>query len=396
MASSGACDDIHQCRTPYDIVWGCLVTIFACVWVSVHPNLPPLSPLTPRQSTLSVFVPSTAAFRARLKLMLVGVLAPELIAGFAGRQRSMAQYFSRTYNVSMTHGFFICMGGFVDSDGHPLVTQAQLNQKGTIAAIRAVDAKDIEDKSKGDGFTKGVAFSQGLWFVVQTLARVIQRLPVTQLEVATAAFAAVSLCTWALWWHKPLDVREPIVIGVAAETSRLMSSDNADGESGRIWTVRVKRTLRAPLSTRYLRLIGFSVSSKYFDPTSAFSVPTFWFADESDDQGYNALFAELLVAAVFGAIHIAAWNAHFLSAAETWLWRAAALALTGVPVLALAVCVLDMLVDFLPDYKLLFVCTGVLYVPARAILIVLPFVALRKLSQAYLMDVDWSIYIPHW
>ncbi|KZP22152.1 hypothetical protein FIBSPDRAFT_1018240 [Athelia psychrophila] len=42
------CDDIHSCRTLYDIVQSCVLTIFACVWVGVHPNIPPpRSPATP-------------------------------------------------------------------------------------------------------------------------------------------------------------------------------------------------------------------------------------------------------------------------------------------------------------------------------------------------------------
>ncbi|KAJ7219854.1 hypothetical protein C8J57DRAFT_1095103 [Mycena rebaudengoi] len=36
-----SCDNINNCRKLFDIVWGCLVTIFACTWVSVHPNVPP-------------------------------------------------------------------------------------------------------------------------------------------------------------------------------------------------------------------------------------------------------------------------------------------------------------------------------------------------------------------
>ncbi|KAJ7151302.1 hypothetical protein C8R43DRAFT_1190704 [Mycena crocata] len=49
-ALTQSCDNINECRKLFDIVWGCLVTIFACTWVSVHPNVPP-----PDQSWLALF-----------------------------------------------------------------------------------------------------------------------------------------------------------------------------------------------------------------------------------------------------------------------------------------------------------------------------------------------------
>ncbi|KAJ7700382.1 hypothetical protein B0H17DRAFT_890771, partial [Mycena rosella] len=172
-------------RKLFDIVWGCLTTIFACTWVSMHPNVPP-----PDQSWL-------AHLWRRLKMMLIAVLAPEVIVGFAARQWLVARSFSKgtyvrlavilrtdiparvEFNVSTTHGFFFCMGGFLTN---------------------------IIDKSKGDVFSKGVALAQALWFVIQCLARIHQHLPVTELEVATLAFAVVNVFVWLLWWAKPLHV----------------------------------------------------------------------------------------------------------------------------------------------------------------------------------------------
>ena len=34
------CNDLTHCRTIWSIVWSCLVTIFSCTWVAVHPNVP--------------------------------------------------------------------------------------------------------------------------------------------------------------------------------------------------------------------------------------------------------------------------------------------------------------------------------------------------------------------
>ncbi|KAJ6582391.1 hypothetical protein B0H19DRAFT_927867, partial [Mycena capillaripes] len=60
------------------------------------------------------------------------------------------------------------------------------------------------DKSKGDALSKGLALSQGFWFTTQCLARMHQHLALTELEVATVAFAIVSIFIWLRWWNKPL------------------------------------------------------------------------------------------------------------------------------------------------------------------------------------------------
>ncbi|KAJ6533590.1 hypothetical protein B0H19DRAFT_965079, partial [Mycena capillaripes] len=210
-ATAESCDDINSCRKLFDIVWGCLATIFAATWVSVHPNVPP-----PNQSRL-------ALFWRRLRMMLVAIIAPELMVGFAARQFLTARSYSKDiyhsfcieYNVSKTHGFFISMGGFVSRTGHhPITTRKQLQVVAKyLTDIHAIDVGDIKDKSKGDALSKGVALFQGLWFITQCIARVHQNLPVTELEVATLAFSVVNVLIWGLWWNKPLDVQRPILVG---------------------------------------------------------------------------------------------------------------------------------------------------------------------------------------
>ncbi|KAF8217343.1 hypothetical protein K438DRAFT_2082925, partial [Mycena galopus ATCC 62051] len=113
-SSTDSCNNINNCRQLFDIVWGCLTTIFACTWVSVHPNVPP-----PDQSWL-------ALFWRRLKMMVIGIIAPEIMAGFAVRQFLNARMLSKTthklhieYRFSKTHGLFICMGGLRLIQGVP-------------------------------------------------------------------------------------------------------------------------------------------------------------------------------------------------------------------------------------------------------------------------------------
>jgi len=73
-------------RSLWDILWSCLATIFACSWVSVHPNMPQRGE-SPIMITLR-----------RLELMLWTIIAPELIVAWAIRQWIGARELAKEYN----------------------------------------------------------------------------------------------------------------------------------------------------------------------------------------------------------------------------------------------------------------------------------------------------------
>ncbi|KAJ7592049.1 hypothetical protein C8J56DRAFT_1131472 [Mycena floridula] len=76
------CNDLYNCRKLYDIIFGCCATIFACTWVSIHPNVPPPG--------LGVF---KSTFR-RLSMMLVAIIVPEVVVFSAARQFMFAWKFA--------------------------------------------------------------------------------------------------------------------------------------------------------------------------------------------------------------------------------------------------------------------------------------------------------------
>ncbi|KAJ7209256.1 hypothetical protein GGX14DRAFT_521400, partial [Mycena pura] len=320
-----ACDwNTQNCRSTFVIVRGCLTTIFACTWVSVHPNVPPPDPNPPDSFWPNLkgrIIVATRSLRRRLKLMLVAVIAPELMVGFAARQYMAAWEFSKgasQFSISRTHGHCVSMGGFVTgTGGHPIVTKKQVHEH--ISEIAKVRENTIKDKSKGDALSKGVALLQELWFVSQYLARVAQHLPVTELEVVTLAFAVVNVFIWVLWWGKPLDVQDPITIG------------SGDGVS----------KVQPQVLDQCARFAGlFGAPYKDYDPLLSNSVPSFWSISDSDDingKYTNCPFVvELLIGTILGAIHCAAWNASFPSSDEKWMWRFCAVLVTVIPQLVLA------------------------------------------------------------
>ena len=95
-----ACDDINNCRQISDIVYGCLGTIFACVWVAVHRNVPRVSePEIPRKVAIFACVRVSEPdiswksvrewFEAQgesIGVTLVALAAPEFLVLWAARQ----------------------------------------------------------------------------------------------------------------------------------------------------------------------------------------------------------------------------------------------------------------------------------------------------------------------
>ena len=63
---------------------------------------------------------------------------------------------------------------------------------------------EITDRSKGDGLSKIIFIFQSSWFMLQCLARHVQGLSTTQLELTTLALASLNGITFLLWWDNPL------------------------------------------------------------------------------------------------------------------------------------------------------------------------------------------------
>ena len=216
-------------RSILDILWSCLATIFACSWVSIHPNIP-----APNESSWRIFL-------RRLELMFWALFSPEMIITWAFRQWSGSRHLEKLYkgepsnfiiisNLSVitkfitldkgwtkTHGYFIQMGGFMLYEGNTakgVLSPERFSELLTAGKIEfpTVTVEEIEDCSKADGFSKTIAFGQTLWFVTQCLARIAQHLDLTLVELLTLSLAALNGLMYFLWWNKSLDVRCPIRI----------------------------------------------------------------------------------------------------------------------------------------------------------------------------------------
>ncbi|KAM0463503.1 hypothetical protein ACHAO4_000218 [Trichoderma viride] len=104
------------------------------------------------------------------------------------------------------------MGGFVVRN--PLANKAiyhdpyhltgeellELRKRKHIAKLPSMAEAEIKDKSKGDILGKSIALGQIAWSIIQIIARVMRKLPVSPLEVAVVAFAVCAILTKAIAW----------------------------------------------------------------------------------------------------------------------------------------------------------------------------------------------------
>jgi len=139
----------------------------------------------------------------------------------------------RDFKWMKTHGFFLQMGGFVIHEKGrknrvlTLPRLAEYYRQRRIDVSGVTEAR-INDHSKADGFAKGIALLQTLWFIVQCIARFSDgHLVLTELELVTAALAVLSLVMYALWWNKPFNAEVPIVL-TFSDTPHTFKNDGSD------------------------------------------------------------------------------------------------------------------------------------------------------------------------
>ncbi|KAG2360106.1 hypothetical protein BDR07DRAFT_1290685 [Suillus spraguei] len=204
-------------RTIWSIIFSSVLTLFACIYSAIHPNIP-----SPRDNSFCIL-------RRRLGIMIMALIAPELIVTWAMRQwisaRQVTRQFEKSGYFNVNPDFFVLMGGFMlYVDGKPYHT---LQPDEVLKLIRAgyidtptLTENQIQDKSKGTVISKGLIILQVVWFVMQLITRAIYHLETTQLEVGTLAFAVLNLLTYTVWWNKPLDVRCPYPVYWKSTESR--------------------------------------------------------------------------------------------------------------------------------------------------------------------------------
>lgn len=210
-------------RGTISLLVSCLLTLVLCVWSALHLNVP-------RQASSKI-----DTCLCNLRWVLAGIYAPELVVFTAWRQWTSAKLlgnlveklytvgenrmgdtsdsaselakatpsFNRKYKWTKAHDFFACTGGFafeIESGMfHTKVpeflpshcpSRLTLTARGIALLAECGHLPDVPegvilDKSKANDLAKAMVLVQASWMLLQTIGRLIARLPVTLLEVNT-------------------------------------------------------------------------------------------------------------------------------------------------------------------------------------------------------------------
>lgn len=141
----------------------------------------------------------------------------------------------------MEMAFFAISGGFALPSPLPSRLSLALTPNG-ILFLRRLDLlpniaiSSIQDKSKADGIAKALVCIQAGWFLIQCIARVAKKLPVTVLEIHVLAHVLCAFAAYALWFEKGYDVDAPIVIEGerASDVGALFALDDGEVSASRI------------------------------------------------------------------------------------------------------------------------------------------------------------------
>ena len=207
-------------RGTLDIIWSCLITIFLCSWTVLCLNVPASS-----DSRLVVF-------GRRLRWMVMAIVGPEFVLGFAAGQyenayKSVAAFKDLGLEWSMQHAFFAEMGGFMlypeKSKPFPVNNRHILWLiQNNFMEFPRVSTENIWDKSKADHLVKTIVCIQIFWLMITTVARATQKIAITTIELATVSIVFCTIATYFCWFHKPADVTMPIELRIPSTTADIL------------------------------------------------------------------------------------------------------------------------------------------------------------------------------
>lgn len=337
----------------------------------------------------------------RLGWMVVGVIAPEVLVAWAFNERRGAHNSCRDMtglgytSWTVSHGFYANMGGFAVAvtDGESThwrpVTEGE-NARWRPVPVRAKQIRNlvsagllqlpnfsehaINDKSKADVLVKGIACLQAVWLVIQTIARALQNLPISLLELVTISYVVCTLITYCCWWQKPFDVGVPFIIGTVT-----VYDLQVDGWGSVL--AENRRSHQPGITNR-------------INPD-----------EEGSDSAFSGTMVMVIVAALFGGIHCIAWNFVFPTPAEQLVWRISAVTTTIMSPIPIAVSRLSSHSFYiqLPWFGKIFIkpstaiglSTSLIYIVFRIYLISEPFLSLRSVPSDIYKTIEWTQFLPH-
>lgn len=286
-------------RGTINVLFSCIITLGLCIWTAVHPDV--IANKTSRGYLISGGYGMVAA-----------LACPEMVVSNALHQWRSAKRLHAEWckwtgipmgsknDIGMEGAFFVIMrgcsvGGICDGSTGTLTATGflELTKSGALPTD-ALKREIIIDKSKANSIAKLLVCLQTLWMAIQCATRLALSLPVTLLEYHVVIQVGYTIAIYAFWWQKPKDVNEPIEIIQSFEIS------DEDFDS-------------------YVTLE--SQSKQYI-------VDHIW---RSSFDGHTKVLISAILAIPISGLHLLAWNSHFPSTLEKWIWRISSIGIGVAP-----------------------------------------------------------------
>jgi hypothetical protein len=240
-----------------------------------------------------------------------------------------------------------------------------------------ISKHDIKDRSKTDAFSKVFAIVQSSWLIVQSITRVASGLSLSQLELATMAYIIPAAVMYGFWLEKPFGVEH---VTTLHRPSDKMSTDPVPWEK---------------TSWLFVLVNAAGLEREFWKENATFYI----------------------VATLFSAFNLGAWNWEFTSPVARLLWRVFGVFATATSPCLVIIMVAgdkwdtfrrataptgkyvtlylvgDKIVDSLAnDWTAVFAMS--LYIISRCVLFVLIVYSLSSMPFGVYMTVDWTTYFP--
>jgi hypothetical protein len=267
------------------------------------------------------------------------------------------------------HAFYAIMGGFAfyESYGDGIFTEESLfeistNPRHNLDAptsetlvyimkyfphiITDITEESILDRAGSSDLSKVILIVQVGWFCTNCASRLIHGLPLSLLEVSTAAHAFCTLLTYFVWLSKPINVAAPTIMREkqAREVYALVkcSEEEYDEalEMARKMAARDSSTPTAADSSKKINMAAkallyslptperptperptpeqppkfFRISDRHLSIPGTFGLRT------RRDAAFERI-TWVLFPVLYGLIHFLAWGDHFPTPLERLLWR---------------------------------------------------------------------------
>ncbi|KAG1813968.1 uncharacterized protein BJ212DRAFT_1364816 [Suillus subaureus] len=437
-------------RTLWNIISSCVLTLFACIYSTVHPNIP-----SPEDSPVSIIW-------RRLGMMIMVLFYPELIIAWAmgqwlsarqvtkkfkksghfgveapaeqyeledrdgtrllephaevaasavhstpvstsgyGLTRALAKpfktlwkaYFSKQfedYEWTQTHSFFVLMGGFMlyDVDGKPYST-IQPGQLLRLIDEGCIDAPIITANQIRDK-SKGNVISKGT-LMLQVGWFVMQLITRAVYHLDTTEFEIATLAFAVLnFLTYPMWWNKPLDVQcpypVYWKSTTSVPSDYFNEYEEFEESFPMILQIILTFLLSPVEMLG---APDINGSPSSRMLRVRTFGGHIRLEGwyeYVPFVAAFLMATIFGGVHCIAWYFTFPTSTDRALWRISAIAITGTPIAGA-------LFGYLMGPFIVFCVLS--YVSGRVILLVLMFTTIRDFPPGAYLAVSWTSIVPH-